>query len=689
MRNRLPRPQSPRRGVTLVEMLVAVALLVLMMSMIVTIFTSATGALSGVQTFQQLDGDLRQLDMTIRQDLTNITAKLTPPLNPNDQLGYFEVGENAFADLQNEDTDDYMRFTAKAPEGQPFKGRIWLGATTTSPNQPVLMTSQYAEIIYFLRNGNLYRRVLLIAPEKQTAVNTVWATWKATGATGVITFNPSILGGSISTSWQGVNNLSARPAASAVGATTAPFILNTLGDLTNRQNRFAYQRYGNDFTDNAGVAVAGGDGIPDDNNPDPNLTAPGNIVGDGVPDYPPTLYYGMPANSLLWEPTTADRGAGSKETLAFPYVFPGAYSVPDSIAGALGGSGWIHSLDPNPNPAFGSNPNNSDAEMLDQLKRLNHSPLESGDSLPAPAIATFVPGTQTWWGFPTWRETMLTSWTDPNIQVTSAYSQPFGLHPFYASSNPASTTNSTIMAANFLPPMTATYRATPQLFTDGAGTAPSSNALWLACWDDDLIMTGVRSFDIKVYDNSFPGYVDLGWGDDLRLQPVTAPPGANEKYLCQANGAQFLTETLPMVYWASGAYDTLTQTFAHEGRMPPLYDDVRMDAQFPNPFYPTPPYPYAPYKSYTGNVGDINKDVVRLRRVWDTWSTDYTQVPARGFNPTTKLPVGPPWSPPIYPSYPPPYPAPLRGLQIQIRVADPRGERVKTLTIRQDFSDKL
>ncbi len=36
-----------------------------------------------------------------------------------------------------------------------------------SSNQPVTITSQYAEIIYFLRNGNLYRRVLLVAPERQ------------------------------------------------------------------------------------------------------------------------------------------------------------------------------------------------------------------------------------------------------------------------------------------------------------------------------------------------------------------------------------------------------------------------------------------------------------------------------------------------------------------------------------------
>jgi len=58
-------------------------------------------------------------------------------------------------------------------------------------------------------------------------------------------------------------------------------------------------------------------------------------------------------------------------------------------------------------------------------------------------------------------------------------------------------------------------------------------------------------------------------------------------------------------------------------------------------------------------------------------------------NPATFFPAGPPSSPPIYPSYPPPYPAPLRGIQIQIRVTDPASQRVKTLTIQQDFTDKL
>ena len=137
-------------------------------------------------------------------------------------------------------------------------------------------------------------------------------------------------------------------------------------------------------------------------------------------------------------------------------------------------------------------------------------------------------------------------------------------------------------------------------------------------------------------------------------------------------------------------FDTLNQTFAHEGRIPPLQDDLRFDAQYgavPAGYYA------APNNAYTGNIGDDNPAVVRLRRVWDSWSTEYTQAPGTGVNPAGSaapfFPAGPPLAPPIYPSYPPPYPAPLRGIQIQIRVTDPTNQRVKTLTIRQDFTDKL
>ena len=94
-----------------------------------------------------------------------------------------------------------------------------------------------------------------------------------------------------------------------------------------------------------------------------------------------------------------------------------------------------------------------------------------------------------------------------------------------------------------------------------------------------------------------------------------------------------------------------------------------------------------PYNN--GNIGDDRPGIMRMRRVWDSWSKDYAMAPAHGLDNTTGFLSGPPITPPIYPSYPPPYPAALRGIQIQIRVADPTNQRVKSMTIRQDFTDKL
>ena len=127
---RPPRPMtnahSRRRGVTLLEMLVTVALLLLMMITIVAIFQAATGAVSVSRAYTLLDQDLRRLDVTLRQDLAGVTCVMTPPNNPNQNGGYFEYAENALSDAQDEDSDDTLRFTAKAPDGRPFTGRIWV-----------------------------------------------------------------------------------------------------------------------------------------------------------------------------------------------------------------------------------------------------------------------------------------------------------------------------------------------------------------------------------------------------------------------------------------------------------------------------------------------------------------------------------------------------------------------------------
>ena len=682
------RPTGPGRrprGVTLVEMLVVVALVVLMMVILVQIFQSATGAMSASRTVQELDVNLRQVDSIIRSDLAGVTAKMTPPNNPNDNRGYFEYGENAYADAQGEDTDDYLAFTTRAPDGKFFTGRQWLGpAAAGQPPinqriQPTTITSQVAEVIYFLRNGNLYRRVFLVVPER---AKSIFAGGNTGGGYNTSIFGTARTGGPLGVSWLGLNDISARPSPNG----TAIFnpVPNTLRDLTNRENRAFRPRFADDFY-NTITGKTDGDGIPDDTN------------GDGVPDYYPTLYYDGVGKAALdgggtgWEPNysmhevksfgTLSRDKTLTQLYAFPFIYPGMYSVPDVYRKA-NGFGWIHEIYP----------------FYDSIKKIyspNQVPLDLGDNLPAPSAG------QTWWGFPTWRETMAgvssgggTGWTDPiNFIARNGGAQPPGLQPTLANVLP--TANPT----NLLPPIYQPGTAQVPYSFDGAGSssfvaAPSATTTVPISpnpiWEDDLLLTGVRSFDVKAYDpepgvynvpnptydpkdpTSKPflngpfsaGYLDLGYGST-----GIGTQNGHDGYIAGPNNDG---GTIPKQLYTAWQYTGQNvrqepQGFGHEGRMPPLFTDFR----------------YHPRR--LRNIGDNNLGVQRLTRVWDSWSTDYTNAPdhdifLNGYLPST---------PPIYPSFPPPYPSPLRGIQIQIRLTDPRGAKVKSITIRQDFTDKL
>jgi prepilin-type N-terminal cleavage/methylation domain-containing protein len=675
------RPNRPRRGVTLVEMLVVVALVLLMMVILVQIFQSATGAMSASRTTQELDIVLRSIDSMIRSDLGGVTAKMTPPNDPARKEGYFEYIENAPADLQGEDTDDILAFTTKAPEGQVFSGRQWLGPPANQNIQPITITSQVAEVIYFLRNGNLYRRVFLVAPDRAKSLTTHGQGPNGALPTGV--YITTMFGGSPFVSWMGMNDISCRPGGFS-GAGALPPIPNDLGDLTNRENRAFRPRFLNDF---AGGPNGNPDGLPDDFN------------GDNVPDYYPTLYYnGNGGNSYpgtngltVWSPNglshealgfamngpqRVEQGtANSWDVYAFPFIFPGMYSVPDPNRVA-GGLGSVHYLFPNASSGL-----------------INHSPLDIGETL----VPDFTPGgNQTWWGFPTWRETMSgtssgggTGWRDPiNFVSKPGHQQPMGLRPIPPNVNPI-----TYIPANLLPPVykTGTYTLPP--YSDGAGsssfvTAPATAGSAQSLnpnpvWEDDLILTNVRSFDVKAYDLDAPlynvqnangtfangpfsaGYLDLGYGAASFVGGLTG------------NAATGIQNFVPFQTVNANGVSNEPMGFGHEGRIPPLPNDFRYHPRRKG-FNGT---------STFGNIGDPNTGVIRLAHTFDTWSTDYvnaydTDVFLNG-TPGTATPN------PIYPSFPAPYPSPLRGIQIQIRVVDPRNERAKVLTIRHDFSDKL
>ncbi|HID23350.1 MAG TPA: prepilin-type N-terminal cleavage/methylation domain-containing protein, partial [Planctomycetaceae bacterium] len=189
-----------RRGFTLVEMLVSVALVVLLMSMFAEIFQLATGAMSTQRGLAENDQRTRSLAAVIRADLDKRTFRNVVPFFPgeeadtsptrfNNRRGYFYISEND----PNDDTDDVLQFTVDAAittknrDDTPYYGRATL-LVPEDPNNPGnplpnadllrdfnqpeaddgrtqpdgASLSPAAEISYFLRNGNLYRRVLLI-----------------------------------------------------------------------------------------------------------------------------------------------------------------------------------------------------------------------------------------------------------------------------------------------------------------------------------------------------------------------------------------------------------------------------------------------------------------------------------------------------------------------------------------------
>lgn len=196
-------------------MLVAVALVVLMMTLFVVIFQMATSTMATQKGLAENDQRVRLVSTMLRADFKNRTFRLVLPFSNGEDPtatvgrrdGYLYIAENDPGD----DTDDVLQFTVDVPTG----GDLYFGAakllladgtgaygppgTPTPPAPPPLpqgpqnapngaywpdqpefddglagtpnqsASAPNAEVSYFLRNGTLYRRVLLIREPRTTA----------------------------------------------------------------------------------------------------------------------------------------------------------------------------------------------------------------------------------------------------------------------------------------------------------------------------------------------------------------------------------------------------------------------------------------------------------------------------------------------------------------------------------------
>ncbi|WP_437225255.1 PilW family protein [Planctomicrobium sp. SH661] len=206
------RPESirtpSRPAFTLVEMLVSTGLVVLIMSMFAQIYGTSIQTITlqrGIGNNDQkartvntlLLGDLRSMTYRQAQEATGDARGLVPlaygdteanhGLDSARQQGYFYYSEND----PDDDTDDSLQITVKigsastAGDITTDSSKVFLGRTgqlggiiVNEPDEDDQLEgnemgqSRAAEIMYFLRNGNLYRRVLLLRdpPYNSTAV---------------------------------------------------------------------------------------------------------------------------------------------------------------------------------------------------------------------------------------------------------------------------------------------------------------------------------------------------------------------------------------------------------------------------------------------------------------------------------------------------------------------------------------
>ena len=201
------RMSASRRGFTLVEMLVSVTLVLLMMTMFTAVFQMATDAVSKQQGIAKNDQQARALTTILRADLAKRSFRYAQPFYPSEssgtsptsfgqRAGYIYISTNdadsgqddlfqftVNAQLTQETTDDSQFFgSAKLlydltadPDFAAFAGITSTPRRTTlrfNPNQPDaddanlnannVAGSSAAEISYFVRNGALYRRVMLL-----------------------------------------------------------------------------------------------------------------------------------------------------------------------------------------------------------------------------------------------------------------------------------------------------------------------------------------------------------------------------------------------------------------------------------------------------------------------------------------------------------------------------------------------
>ncbi|MCH2184006.1 MAG: prepilin-type N-terminal cleavage/methylation domain-containing protein [Mariniblastus sp.] len=297
----MARGMTTRRGITLVEMLIAMAITLVMIGAVVTIFANVTGSVQKRRAMIEMSGQLRHARNVLQRDLAGATCPAVTWQRPESNHGYLEIIEGPLTDANPTglifdeqsasvsllprnnlvkpgfdleqhmkdpdslvpgglgDADDILMLTVRN-EQEPFVGRV---PDPTNPQASLTIESPLAEVVWFavenpLNTGaaagffgepglrTIYRRALLIAP---------WAPPYEGSPPGVMQLLPAVVNRSqVPTAlaaliaFQEQYDLSVRLEWDPQLARWK-IVANTLADLTRRENRYEHHHYRADQQD--------------------------------------------------------------------------------------------------------------------------------------------------------------------------------------------------------------------------------------------------------------------------------------------------------------------------------------------------------------------------------------------------------------------------------------------------------
>jgi prepilin-type N-terminal cleavage/methylation domain-containing protein len=224
-----PRGGEARRGMTLIEMLVAMAATLLLMSVIAQLFGMLGKTVSDSSRVQDLNSRIRSVARMLRADIGGITVRTLPPTRSDSDTGYFELVEGPDSDAVAGatarlagDCDDVLMFTSRNLT-EPYQGRFDTSGSFESQTAEVawFCVSSGDDPITGVPLATLYRRQLLAT---------------AYVGQGPFLTSNSVAASAYGNSWDTFYNafdLSCR-------LNNGRLYPNSLGDLTKRENRFLH-----------------------------------------------------------------------------------------------------------------------------------------------------------------------------------------------------------------------------------------------------------------------------------------------------------------------------------------------------------------------------------------------------------------------------------------------------------------